>query len=158
MSTLYVDNLQPNLGSRVLAAGHVVQVVQGIKDTGYGSTTSSSFVDTGLSVTITPTNASSKILVIHSGNFNTQTAGNWADLTLYRDISSTLTHLGNTNGFNGLYANSDTHVSSSINYLDSPSTTSAIVYRIYIAARNSSNVRFNPDGHRTTLIAMEIAQ
>ena len=28
MSTLYVDNLEPNLGSRVLAAGHVVQVVQ----------------------------------------------------------------------------------------------------------------------------------
>ena len=149
--TLDIDSWTP-------PAGTVLQVVQGTQDVGTGSITSSSFVNTGLSVSITPTSANSKILVIHSGNFNTQSATSWADLTLYRDISSTLTHLGYTNGFNGIYGDADDHTSSSINYLDSPNTTSSVVYRIYIKSRNgTTGVRFNPDGHRTTLIAMEIA-
>lgn len=167
--TLTVQNLQgPSSGANankilipsgqtLYAPGHVLQVVQGTKDTIYGSTTSTSFIDVGLSVSITPTNTSSKILVIHSSNFNQQTANSWTDLTLYRDVSSTLTHLGYTNGFNGIIANSDTHVPGSINYLDSPSTTSTVVYRIYIRSRSGGASRFNPDAHRTTLIAMEIA-
>ena len=69
MSTLYVDNLQPNLGSRVMAAGHVVQVVQATSTTnltvssGGGGTT---WNDSGATVTITPTVASSKVLVLNS--------------------------------------------------------------------------------------------
>lgn len=46
MSVLYVDNLQPNLGSRVMAAGHVVQVKQASSNSRF-TTQSTSFVDTG---------------------------------------------------------------------------------------------------------------
>ena len=144
-------------GQTLYAPGHVLQVVQGTKDAGMNWTSSTSFIDTELSVSITPTTTSSKILIIHSGNFNQETSSSWTDLTLYRDISSTLTNLGNTNGFNGIYSGSATHTPSSINYLDSPSTTSTVVYRIYIKSRQSGNSRFNPDAHRATLIAMEIA-
>lgn len=64
MSTLYVDNLQPNLGSRVTAAGHVVGVWQDKTDTplyfNHGSLTYSDF---GLSIQVTPVSSSSKFLM-----------------------------------------------------------------------------------------------
>lgn len=62
MSTLYVDNLEPNLGSRVMAAGHVVQVVHNTINQKIAFT-STSFTSSGLSVSITPTSANSKIHV-----------------------------------------------------------------------------------------------
>ena len=61
MSTLYVDNLQPNLGSRVMAAGHVVQVVEGSSGTFHTFNGVSGWLD--LTASITPTSASSLILV-----------------------------------------------------------------------------------------------
>jgi len=159
MSTLFVDTInEKTSGNGVAIPGHVVQVVQNTMDTNL-NTVSTSFVDTGASVSITPKFNNSKVFFIHSGNFNTQYATTWTDLTLYRDIGGTLTHLGNTHGFNGIYADSDTHGPSSINYLDSPATTSQVIYRIYIKCRTASKGgRYNPDGHRTTLIVMEIAQ
>lgn len=62
MSTLYVDNLEPNLGSGVHAAGHVVQVVFGELTTRV-QTSTTSWNDIGLSATITPQHANSKILI-----------------------------------------------------------------------------------------------
>ena len=65
MSTLYVDNLQPNLGNAVHAAGHVVQVVKpsitasGTVSIGAGSTTA--LVDT---FSITKKFASSNVLIM----------------------------------------------------------------------------------------------
>ena len=49
MSTLFVDTInEKTSGNGVEIPGHVIQVVQGIK-TGYVNTTSSSYVDVGLS-------------------------------------------------------------------------------------------------------------
>ena len=63
MSTLYVDNLQPNLGSRVMAAGHVVQVqTRKWPNTGFSSTSNSLVGVTDFYVDITPTSANSIIL------------------------------------------------------------------------------------------------
>lgn len=77
MSTLYVDNLQPNLGSRVMAAGHVVQV-QTKKWANVGfSTTSATLVDlTDFYIDITPTSSNS-IIVFQSSiiSANTTTGG-----------------------------------------------------------------------------------
>ena len=66
MSTLYVDNLQPNLGSRVMAAGHVVQVVQAASTTYLETTTSGSWLNVGAVATIVPTSTTSKILLSNS--------------------------------------------------------------------------------------------
>jgi hypothetical protein len=68
MSTLYVDNLEPNLGSQVVIpdlkplAGSVVQVAFGELTTRVQSSTAS-WSDIGLSATITPQYANSKILI-----------------------------------------------------------------------------------------------
>ena len=53
MSILKVDTLQPATGSVVHAAGHIIQVVNGLLTTGASNNTAS-FVDTGLTATITP--------------------------------------------------------------------------------------------------------
>ena len=69
MSTLYVDNLQPNLGSGVSIPGHVIQVITAETSTTVSNTTTS-FTDTGLTATITPKSASSKILILVSQNLS----------------------------------------------------------------------------------------
>ena len=72
MSTLYVDSLQPNLGSRVMAAGHVVQVVEDSIDTVING---SSTFSTLKSLSITPTSASSKIVIMYSNHIYQDQSG-----------------------------------------------------------------------------------
>jgi hypothetical protein len=69
MSTLYVDNLQPNLGSQVEIpnlkplAGSVINTWQAVK-TDTQSSQGFNFVDvTGLSITVTPSSVNSKFLI-----------------------------------------------------------------------------------------------
>lgn len=70
MTTLYVDNIAPNLQSKIsapnlqLPSGSVVQVVNSSTLGSSASYSLTSFTDTGVSVAITPTSASSKIFVI----------------------------------------------------------------------------------------------
>jgi hypothetical protein len=45
----------------------------------------------------------------------------------------------------------------SISFLDSPSTTSATTYEVYINSRTSDNVIFNSQSGTAVIIAMEIA-
>jgi len=119
--------------------GKVLQVVSATYSTGTTSS-STSYVDTGLTATITPTLATSKILVlIHqqaekgSGNannsFNVRVLRGATQLFDHRDLFYTGTALYNV----GMYA---------INYLDNPSTTSATTYKTTfangIAAANCS--------------------
>ena len=68
--------------------GKVLQVVQGIY-TLFAQTNSQSFVDTGLSKTITPSSTSNKILAIASMQFRTNAAvSQTIDCDLVRDSSS----------------------------------------------------------------------
>ena len=70
MSTLYVDTITEKtsgngvqIADLVPAAGSVVQVVQGTV-AAQAILSSTSFVDTGVTATITPSSTASKILVI----------------------------------------------------------------------------------------------
>ena len=68
-----------------ISTGKVLQFVNSEEQTAF-STTSSSAVDTGINVSITPTSASSKILL--TTNFNMRTAGNtYAAFFVYRQIN-----------------------------------------------------------------------
>ena len=62
MSTLRVDNLQ---GQTAGTNRYVVQVVNATSETS-AATTSTSFVTTGLTASITPSNANNKILISFS--------------------------------------------------------------------------------------------
>lgn len=148
MSTIYVDNLEPNLGSRVLAAGHVVQVVYG-ELTGKVTYNQQSFGNIGLSATITPTSASSKILItICFGRLGTnQTNGDHgaAIKVLRGSVDSDLNGLADGNRpraafkIEGRVFNNDhTHGGYGMTGIDSPATTSSVTYTVQAWNQSSS--------------------
>lgn len=144
-------------------AGTVLQVVSSSYSTA-GSTTSTSYVSTGLTATITPTSATSKILIVASCAVYTNTNGSYsAFYTVFRGTTSG-TNLGVANGFGnfGSYYNPANGVNTSgymaINYLDSPSTTSAQVYTFAAKSEgNSSPAAWCQASCPAVLTLMEIA-
>jgi hypothetical protein len=104
------------------AGGKVLQVVQGDYAT---STTSSSstYADTNLTATITPTSATSKILVMYSisARKDTQNSQNAVNFKLLRDATSI--SIRQSMGYTGTAIQNYFYVGS--NVLDSPATTSA---------------------------------
>ena len=122
-------------------AGCVLQVVSTTKTDTF-STTSSSYVDvTGLSVSITPTNVTSKILITGLVNFAAS-----ADTGFFRLVrDSTAICVGDAAGIrvqataqqrnNPDSADAD---AASVNFLDSPNTTSSVTYKIQLASPTPS--------------------
>lgn len=117
-----------------LPAGSVLQVVSTTKTDTF-STTSTSFTDvTGLSATITPSSSSSRILVIVSVNTGANPSG-VACFKLQRNNTDIV--IGDAAGSRArttftYYAGSGDNPSAGIgtNFLDSPSATTATVYKI----------------------------
>jgi hypothetical protein len=120
-------------------AGSVLQVVNTIKTNTF-TTSSASLVDvTGLSVSITPTSASSKILVLvnvrGTSSNGTANAGD-AGIVLVRNSTniavstggSFYNWMGQLSGRN--IGSTAVQASASVAFLDSPATTSSITYKI----------------------------
>lgn len=163
------------LNNQSLPSGSVLQVVSATK-TDKQSTTSSTAVDiTGLSVSITPTSASSKILVRCDINYG-------GDLNAYiaffvkRDAANMVvstTGTGNQiNATFGAGADANNHQYKingvSHSYLDSPATTSQITYKVQFANTSGGvaatiNAPHNTDnfnyiiGGTSSITVMEIA-
>ena len=135
-----------------LPAGSVLQVVF-TTDTATLATTSTSFVASGTSGSITPSSATSKILVIISGLLDNNAAGRNIDFTIFRNS----TNLG---GANGLGRNSGTSsrilTPATMVFLDSPSTTSSVTYSCYIMS-SGGQVEWNGSTKTNTVTLMEIA-
>jgi hypothetical protein len=120
---------------RLNRAGNILQVVSATYATTVTSS-SSTFADTGLTATITPTSSASKILVIVSqngcGKFTNNT---YMFLRLLRG-STTLAEIERVGGANA----GSTQAywgASSLSFLDSPSTTSATTYKTQFASGNN---------------------
>jgi len=115
------------LGKARLPTGSVLQVVQATYGTEVSSSTAT-YIDTGLTASITPSSASNKILVLVSQNGIQKRTGNtYMGLQLQRNGSS-IAQMASTAAGTG-----DTSINDvgtvSINYLDSPATTSSITYK-----------------------------
>ena len=109
-------------------AGVGSNVVQTLKTDAF-STTSAAYVDvTGFNLSITPTTATSKILILFSCEYsNTATTGA-NRLQIERDGT---TALGATNLLNNQFPSTvNTSVGYSVALLDSPATTSAVTYQV----------------------------
>jgi len=140
--------------------GGVLQVVTGSTSTSI-STNGTTYLDTGLSATITPTSATSKILVLISQNGITKGPGaNGAGLKLQLLRNSTV--LIKIQGYAG-YTESSSYnwiggVSSG--YLDSPATTSATTYKTQFGNEQAvaAFVNVNNDNSTSTITLLEIAQ
>jgi len=142
-------------------AGSVLQVVYA-STSSVVSTSSSTMTDTGLTATITPTSASSKVLIFVSQNGIYKTSGssqNMTDLTLLRGSTGVLpaNFSGTTGATDGTAINLS--VTASCSYLDSPATTSPTTYKTQFNSRNgTATVYVQYAGVSTsTITLMEIA-
>ena len=151
-----VTNGSGVLSFAAVGGGKVLQVITATDST-QRTATSSSFVTASntLSVSITPSSASNKVLILAD-----TTGHNSADSvpfiwTIYRGA----TNLGNgNNGMTNIYWANGASIQTpvSMTYLDSPNTTSAITYQVYM--RSSSGTMYVNVGSGTSSItALEIA-
>ena len=141
-----------------LPAGSVLQVVNATYGVGI-STTSATYIDTGLTASITPSSATSKILVVVNmadvGKYGGTSTGGYGKTNIVRnstqliEFSKQFGYTGNTN------TNSVGSVSSS--YLDSPATTSSTTYKIQYALIGSGTLELNASSSTSTITLMEIA-
>ena len=161
MSTLEVKAIQAPTGYNLaMPAGHILQVVNFRSTAINTATTSQSYVDTGMSATITPSSTSSKIWVgVTLNGLFKDGANNVVSTKLYRGS----TDIGTIDSMGTYTANSDTAVTStSLGYLDSPNTTSATEYKIYFASVSGASVMINARWNSTytthsTITLMEVA-
>ena len=130
-----------------LVTGKILQVVSTFIN-GTFSTASTSFVDiTGHTATITPSSASNKVLVLYTTHTG-PAAGRIAPLNLVRDGSTIAQPTGGTEPGTAQFYGTHEIANVNFNYLDSPATTSAVVYKIQTKTdagtlyvnRNQSNV------------------
>ena len=155
MSTLTVKNLQgvspTNMimvgsGHKMYVPGHVIQVKQTVKTDTWSLSSTTPTDITGLSVSITPSSTSSKILILVDLKWS---GYGHADAYLLRD--STKIYYGdlygnqtqaalhqyfiNGTGGEGYYS----YGYGNISYLDSPTTTSTLTYKLQAATPYSGS-------------------
>jgi len=137
--------------------GKVLQVVQAT-DTSARTTTSNSYVTASntLSVNITPSSTSSKILVVLMlCGFGADTQSTNARVTVKRDTS---TDISPSNGFadNNVTAGGSYYVGGGNSVLDSPNTTSQVNYQLYIQNTGGSHTARLNNGGFSSLTCFEI--
>jgi hypothetical protein len=143
--------------------GKVLQVVNAVYST-ETTITSASYTDTGLQATITPTLATSQVLVIVDLVASTvrsvgECAGGCQILRDATVIVNPGTNAADIGSAASGAASTGAIARYSQSYLDSPATTSAITYKVQgkpLTTANSSNFRAQPDSTRSTITLMEI--
>ena len=146
------------LGANGLAAGvggKVLQVVQGSTTTTVEHSTT--YADTTLTASITPSSTSSKILVMINQHFYLLGNGG-GSVKLFRDSTAIYTPAQAY----AFYINlSDAYLRNyhSYNYLDSPSSTSALTYKTQARELSGSGGAFKTqdDGLKSFITLMEVS-
>jgi len=151
------------LPKAALPTGSVLQVVNGFTSTAVTSTTTDVWVDTGITATITPTSASSKIMVIANicGMFKN-------DGNQYNRLGIQLLRGATVMGIislRNLYTNTGMQFSlpgAMYSKLDSPATTSATTYKVQFlqeAPGSTGGVSVQKDSNsgESQIFLMEIA-
>jgi len=138
-------------GTKLTGVGKVLQVVTATI-TANQSTSSTSYVDaTSLSVSITPSSASNKVLILFTGTFQ----NNGSTLNSYLTILRGATNLATTNDYFILNsAGTRIIAGSAASYVDSPNTTSSTTYKIQIKAESTSTATILTN---STITVLEIA-
>ena len=136
-----------------LPAGSVLQVAQATKTNNQTIATSTKTALSGLSVTITPTSASSKFLLSVSIAVQSNAALGGTTVYFYRNS----TQLGWPSDFTVYPMVSGENIIWSDSILDAPATASAITYSCYAATTSGVSMSFNPNAGHARLTVMEIA-
>ena len=139
--------------SAILPAGSVLQVVEAQAQSS-NTTPSTSFADVaGTSISITPSSTSSRILIMWNAGGMNNGSNNSIRFKVFRNSTEVryITRYG--------YANQGwTACPIAIQYLDSPSSTSSVTYKLQCATEADADFRINdePSTDAMVVIAMEI--
>jgi hypothetical protein len=141
----------------VTGVGKVLQVVNASTSTQTTSFAAATWVDTSLSLSITPANASNKILLICTAG-GLVSNNNYVGIRIVRDSTTVAKHWSYHNRaeqWNGTF-------NFAINGVDSPAAATPVTYKIQIySSSNTGNFYFNYSGLDSTQVAhftaMEIA-
>jgi hypothetical protein len=134
------------------ASGNVIQVVQGTTSS-TTNTTSTTPVSTSLTASITPLFSTSKILIISTFSLYVTSASK-SIASIYRNSTNLSASQGTAYLYNAIGGSQST---SSINLLDSPATTSATSYTIYLSSSTGGAVALNADSQNAYIILLEVA-
>ena len=143
---LTLPDADATLLSSASSVGKILQVVQTFKtDITSGSGSQGNFQDiSGLSVSITPTSSSNKILVTFSVQFGVGSTGTPVGMRLERDgtgigiADASGSRMRGTVAEQTTYSNANNTVRlATSQFLDSPSTTSSVTYNVAIHSSNT---------------------
>ena len=144
-------------GSATIGGGKIGQVVNGTYNT-LTSTTSGSFVDTGISLAITPSASSSKIFVSIQNpagltRSNQEVGGAFQ---IVRASTAIWTGAGQTfyQGAFGSVSGNQMSAIQTFNYLDSPSTTSATTYKLQQRSSGGDHTIISQYGSTPSIITL----
>ena len=162
-STLKVDTIQgkTTAGTVAMPSGHIIQLVTNTYSTPV-TISNTTYVDSGLTCQITPKFSTSKIFITVSQYFRLHhvTADSGAGWKIFRD--STEVKASAVNYAIYIYQEGSDAVDSrgwqTWNYLDSPSTTSAITYKTQISKYGSGTVIVQDNNNSSTMTLMELKQ
>ena len=146
-----------NVTSAGLPSGSVIQVVQATSGTGLESTTFDTWHDLQPAVTITPKSSSNNVLITHTAGIMCFQATQNLHYRILRGTTE-IVQIGRL--FSDVATSDWTTHMLSLEYLDSPSTTSAVTYKIQLqhsggqVRHNNSTGSFSP---KAITIAKEIA-
>jgi len=146
------------------AGGKILQVRYNSTTTEKTNTSSSTFVDTNLSHTITPSSTANQVLVLivqlmMMGHNNGHECGIvWKLVRNSTDIL-TLSPLANYMAATAAPPNTDLVLMhfQSLNYLDSPSSTSELTYKTQFKVSSGTDVVAQQHSCTSTIILMEVA-
>ena len=151
--------------SAIQPTGSFLQVVQTVDSSATSTITSTSYVDAGsLSVNITPASSSNKILIMATTNCQLFRSAEeaTAGLRLLRDSTEIIEYPyafvleAETSSNSRVFYN----LNHPTTYLDSPSSTSQLTYKIQLKVytdANSNRISYNQNSSKSTITAMEIA-
>jgi hypothetical protein len=144
------------LGKARLPTGSVLQVVNATYATEV-STSTSTYIDTGLTASITPLFSTSKILVTaHQNGVDKRTGNTYIAIQLQRN-GSNIIQMATVAAGTGTTAINDVGTVS-IDYLDSPATTSSTTYKTQFNSNGNVAVAYvQKDSAASTITLMEIA-
>ena len=163
-STLVLTNAT-GLAASAMPAGSVLQVVSVHKSNTFSTATTGADNDiTGMSVTITPSSASNKILILTNMEMvNNSGTANWNVLKFWRGVTQIAYQASSALAMNCTWAGYIPYADPTIfsmHYLDSPSTTAATTYKFTVRMSSGTfycNYSESLDtGHVSNITAMEI--
>ena len=150
--TIALSNQLSGMTSASVPSGSVLQVLTAEYATSMALSTIT-YTDSGLTLSITPSSTSSKILAFWNMQANCDTAGSGFGTKLVRGSTAVWT---STNSYDVLAPTSGLRIAKDYRYLDSPSTTSAITYKVQVSSHASRAIYVNGDNTQTQLTLMEI--